>query len=117
MKDFTVRKPNNVPFGVAIHLISLRIHSGYPRLGIDEIFLSRYKIRFDNQRLDGEYPMHRKDVAEQITKVARPFYITLNTGEQICCNEIVSFDDALTVVVGEADLKMIFPHDIQKIFF
>lgn len=60
--------------------------------------------------------MHRKDIAEQLIKVARPFYITLSTGEQICCEEIVSFDDALTVVVGESDLKTIFPHNIEKIF-
>jgi len=60
--------------------------------------------------------MHRKDIAEQLKTVARPFYITLHTGEEICCKEIVSFDDALTVVVRESDLKTIFPHDIEKIF-
>ena len=60
--------------------------------------------------------MHRKDVAEQIKTVTRPFYITLSTGEELRCEEIVSFDDALTVVVGEADLKTIFPHHIEKIF-
>jgi hypothetical protein len=60
--------------------------------------------------------MHRKDIAEQLKTVARPFYIALNTGEQVRCEEIVSFDDALTVVVGESDLKTIFPHHIEKIF-
>jgi hypothetical protein len=61
--------------------------------------------------------MHRKDIVEQLKTVPRPFYITLATGEQICCRELVSFDDALTVLVGESDLKTIFPHDIENIFF
>ena len=67
--------------------------------------------------LGGEFPMQRNDIAEQVKNARSPFSVTLRSGEQICCKEIISFDDALTVSIGESDLITIFPHDIEKIFF
>jgi len=58
--------------------------------------------------------VNSKELGEQIQALGTPFWLALDSGEQVCCQAILSLDGAtITVLVG-AEPRMYFVHQVRQ---